>query len=308
MSLSDKARNRLAGLWGAYDDHLIKEKHFSTDADLAEKFLEHYTTIWSKAKVLLDADSNDKRLEEYYPPLLDGYHRVSARLDQELLQNLNEVKDIVYEWAQRKIGRITDKSSVETLQTHLMFKKLYYGKGQSLSFRTAQGLKSKSEIAKTLRRYRPWSIDHAIAEIGGKQQLFEHMMKIVVKSNSPSEKRLFFRWWHLSDKTDRPMLFPQVSGTAQGYFSLKDATANTSFALHFDFGLINVRNHNKILIECDSRRYHSNDSAYQNDRDRQNVAVISGWRVLRWTYEDVNSKLDEKLESIRDELFYSRSL
>jgi hypothetical protein len=179
---------------------------------------------------------------------------------------------------------------------------------KTANFGTAHRLKSKSEIARTLRQYRPWSIDHAIAGIGGKQQLFEHMTKIVARSNSPSEERLFSKWWYLSEETDRPMLFPQVSGTAQGYFWLKDATAETSFALHFDFGLVNVETRNKMLIECDSRRYHSNDSAYQNDRDRQNVAAMSGWSVLRWTYEDVNSKLDEKLKSIVGELFYSRPL
>lgn len=306
MSLSDKAAKRLAGLWGAYDNRLIKEKHFLTDADLAEKFLEHYTGVWRRAKALLDEDPNDVRLEEFYPPSPDGGHRARARLDQELLGCVNEIRGTVYEWARRKIDRMTEEASTETLGARLMFKKLYYGKGQSLSFGMAKGLKSKLEIARTLRRHRPWSIDHAIEGAGGEKHLFEHMTKIVAGSNSPSEKRLFSEWWRLSERTDRPMLFPQVSGTSQGYFRLTDATAGTSFALHFDFGLVNVETHSKILIECDSRRYHSNDSAYQNDRDRQNVAALLGWKVLRWTYEDVDQRLGEMLNSIDDELFYSR--
>ncbi len=308
MSLSDKAWKRLAGLWGAYDNRLIKEKHFLTDADLAEKFLEHYTDIWRRANALHGEDPDDVRLEELYPPSPDGGHRTRAGLDQELLRHANEVRETVYDWARRKIVRITEESSVETLRAHLSIKKLYYGKGQSLSFGMTNSLRSKLEIAKTLRRHRPWSIDHAIESTGGKKQLFEQMTKIVARSKSPTEVRLFSEWWRLSERTDRPMLFPQVSGSSQGYFRLEDAAAGTSFALHFDFGLVNVETHHKIIIECDSRRYHATDSAFQKDRDRQNVAVMLGWRVVRWTYEDVDQKLEEMFNTINKELFYSRPL
>lgn len=43
----------------------------------------------------------------------------------------------------------------------------------------------------------------------------------------------------------------------------------------------------RIVIECDGFEFHSGKIAFQNDRDRQNFLTSSGWRVLRFTWDDV---------------------
>lgn len=43
----------------------------------------------------------------------------------------------------------------------------------------------------------------------------------------------------------------------------------------------------KIAIEWDSRKYHGQLSAFQADRARDRDAAIHGWRILRFTWDDV---------------------
>jgi len=59
-----------------------------------------------------------------------------------------------------------------------------------------------------------------------------------------------------------------------------------------------------VLLECDSRRYHSDDKRYQSDRDRQNIAVEAGWSVRRFTYEDIMERLDRCFENLEADLYY----
>jgi len=41
----------------------------------------------------------------------------------------------------------------------------------------------------------------------------------------------------------------------------------------------------KIAIEVDGRAFHSDRCAFERDRERQNMLVIRGWIVLRFTWE-----------------------
>ena len=43
----------------------------------------------------------------------------------------------------------------------------------------------------------------------------------------------------------------------------------------------------KVLIELDGFGSHSDESAFQRDRTKQNRAVLLGWTVLRYTWQDV---------------------
>ncbi len=43
----------------------------------------------------------------------------------------------------------------------------------------------------------------------------------------------------------------------------------------------------RLLIEVDGRRWHSRDSANEEDRYRDQLAVASGWRVLRYTWTQI---------------------
>lgn len=47
-----------------------------------------------------------------------------------------------------------------------------------------------------------------------------------------------------------------------------------------------------LLIEADSRRWHSMAEAFEVDRRRDNLAMLAGWRVLRFTWRDVVKRPD----------------
>ena len=42
-----------------------------------------------------------------------------------------------------------------------------------------------------------------------------------------------------------------------------------------------------LIVEADSRRFHDTDSAFQNDRQREQRLQLAGWRVSRCTWEQV---------------------
>lgn len=46
----------------------------------------------------------------------------------------------------------------------------------------------------------------------------------------------------------------------------------------------------EIAIEGDSRRYHGTPEAFQIDRTRDNLAQLSGWILLRFTWEDITKR------------------
>jgi hypothetical protein len=261
VPISEEARRRLAGMWGAYDFRIIRDKHFATASDLAENFLEYYTTQWRKA---IEPDANDPHYQGMYrlmPSMLPSL-KEEYRLDQELLVNEQEVRGLINEWAERRFAKRNPESLTVTT-AHIMFRCLHYGHGDQAICFNGGDWSSKAALAEKLKMYKPWSIAHVIDEIG-KDNLYDHMISIVRRSKSPTEERLFENWRKLSPSRDRPMLFPQVSGHTGGRFYLR-ITDHYSTYIHFDFGLVNVLNKKKLLIECDSKRYHSKDDRYQSD-------------------------------------------
>jgi hypothetical protein len=277
MAFSEQALNRLAGQWGSYDFWLIRDRHFLTASDMVERFLEKYQPWWERSGQSADA---------------------------ELASHPKRVRKLITEWAERKVASIIESDSAETIRTHIMFKQLHYGKGRSINFGSVgANWKKKTDIAKELSLYRPWSVAHAAAVLGNTEKLWNHMNSIVEAACSPSETRFFEGWRELTNDTDRPMLFPQVHGHTSGKFWLP-ISKDDVIALHFDFGLINVEKRRKALVECDSRRYHSDDKRYQSDRDRQNVAEREGWSVRRFTYEDIMKRLDRCFENLEADLYY----
>jgi very-short-patch-repair endonuclease len=46
----------------------------------------------------------------------------------------------------------------------------------------------------------------------------------------------------------------------------------------------------KLIIEADSRRFHDTDSAFVDDRKRQQQLELAGWRVSRCTWEEVEQE------------------
>ncbi|MEX1004261.1 MAG: type IV toxin-antitoxin system AbiEi family antitoxin domain-containing protein [Acidimicrobiia bacterium] len=55
----------------------------------------------------------------------------------------------------------------------------------------------------------------------------------------------------------------------------------------------------KIAIEWDSRRYHGQLAAFESDRARDRDAALEGWRVLRFTWNDVHNHPHRVVETIR---------
>jgi very-short-patch-repair endonuclease len=42
-----------------------------------------------------------------------------------------------------------------------------------------------------------------------------------------------------------------------------------------------------LIVEADSRRFHDTDSAFQDDRRREQLLMLDGWRIARCTWEQV---------------------
>lgn len=55
----------------------------------------------------------------------------------------------------------------------------------------------------------------------------------------------------------------------------------------------------RLAIEWDSRRWHTQKQAFDRDRERDRVALEHGWRILRFTWSDVSDRPDLVVESIR---------
>ena len=57
-----------------------------------------------------------------------------------------------------------------------------------------------------------------------------------------------------------------------------------------------------VIVEIDGRAYHSDDIAFQRDRTRQNRLIGAGYRVLRFTWDDVVARPDVVVALVRQAL------
>ncbi|MGI9585612.1 MAG: endonuclease domain-containing protein, partial [Acidimicrobiia bacterium] len=55
----------------------------------------------------------------------------------------------------------------------------------------------------------------------------------------------------------------------------------------------------ELAVEWDSRRWHSQAQAFDSDRFRDRSAILHGWRVLRFTWTDVNRQPDLVLRTVQ---------
>jgi very-short-patch-repair endonuclease len=53
-------------------------------------------------------------------------------------------------------------------------------------------------------------------------------------------------------------------------------------------------------VEADGFAFHADRLAYRRDRERQNQLERLGWRVLRFTWEDVRGRPEHVVALIRD--------
>lgn len=54
----------------------------------------------------------------------------------------------------------------------------------------------------------------------------------------------------------------------------------------------------KVVIEADSRRWHTLSNAFETDRLRDNAANLAGWTVLRFTWEEIVKRPERVVSSI----------
>ena len=54
----------------------------------------------------------------------------------------------------------------------------------------------------------------------------------------------------------------------------------------------------RLAIEVDGFAYHSGDERFQRDRSRQNLLIAAGWRVLRFTWADIEDRPEYVISSI----------
>jgi hypothetical protein len=55
----------------------------------------------------------------------------------------------------------------------------------------------------------------------------------------------------------------------------------------------------RLAIEWDSRRWHTQASAFERDRVRDREAILHGWRILRFTWQDVTERPDEVVATVQ---------
>jgi hypothetical protein len=58
----------------------------------------------------------------------------------------------------------------------------------------------------------------------------------------------------------------------------------------------------RVIVEADSRRWHNSPEAFQLDRQRDNLAQLAGWRVLRFTWDDVVKRPSYVVTTVSDAL------
>ncbi|HWG51101.1 MAG TPA: hypothetical protein VN669_15480 [Candidatus Acidoferrales bacterium] len=255
MALSEAAKTSLAGIWGGYDFYLIRDDHFQTASDMVERFLELNLPRWRRA---------------------------ARPGDVEFLTNLPEVRTILMGWAEKKLNTTTADNSIRTIQANIMFKQLLYGQGMINFGSVGTNWNKKTEIAAELNRYKPWSVAHASAVLGGMAELHQHVMSIIETS---SEASFFEGWWKLTHEVDRPMLFPQVWGHTSGKLWLE--SGDKAFPAFFSFGLINVVSRTKLLIQCEPKSSKVTPEWKEKMNAKQNLATQAGWLVFRFSDHEV---------------------
>lgn len=58
----------------------------------------------------------------------------------------------------------------------------------------------------------------------------------------------------------------------------------------------------RLIIEADGRRWHTRAEAFEADRRRDNLAMLAGWRVLRFTWKDLEERPDAVVTMVEQAL------
>lgn len=58
----------------------------------------------------------------------------------------------------------------------------------------------------------------------------------------------------------------------------------------------------RLVVEVDGFAFHADRASYRSDRRRGNALVLAGWRLLRFSWEDVVAHPDEVVAAVREAL------
>lgn len=61
----------------------------------------------------------------------------------------------------------------------------------------------------------------------------------------------------------------------------------------------------RLVVEIDGREFHIGAEVFESDRERQNLLVLHGWRVLRITWAMITDEPDRVLELVREAMIQS---
>jgi len=275
VALSDEANDSLAGLWGSYDFYLIRDPHVKTASDTVERFLERYQPRWKKSR---------------------------RDIDKELAAHPKAVQQLLTQWAEKKLAVVADSQALQTLQSNIMFKQLFYDDGIINFGSVGTNWKKKVEIAAELAQYKPWSVAHAAANLGGRKKLREHVESILADSGLSRDEEFFEAWWDLSDDDDRPMLYPQVWGHTTGKMWIP--SNGRRIPSKFSFGLVNVVSRSKILIQCFPEAPSIDTAKPSLLTEKRNIAAQNGWLLFEFSDSQVKNGFTECFDSIEDFLRY----
>jgi len=277
MALSAEGIKSLSGLWGSYDFYLIRDQHFKASSDMVERFLSVYQHRWAAS---------------------------SRPIDAEFKANVTQVRTLLTEWAKKKLAVVTLNDSIQTLQSNIMFKELHYSR-DSIGFGSnGTNWKTKIEIAAELKSYKPWSVAHAAAMMGGTPALQQRIKSIIKTEGSPLEQIFYEGWWKLTNDIDRPMLFPQVWGHTSGKLWLHIPTEIKPHPASFSFGIVNVVSRSKIVIQCEISTTTPGIDAQKMMIEKRNLAARNGWLVFQFGRVQIENNLAECFDTIKDYLYY----
>ena len=63
-----------------------------------------------------------------------------------------------------------------------------------------------------------------------------------------------------------------------------------------------------LVVEGDGREWHGDEYTFQADRERDNIAQLAGWRILRFTWHDITERPHYVVTWIRQALELSLSM
>jgi very-short-patch-repair endonuclease len=60
-----------------------------------------------------------------------------------------------------------------------------------------------------------------------------------------------------------------------------------------------VWRHEKVIVELDGRQAHLTASAFETDRERDRLAALAGWQVIRLTWRQLTEQPERLIRDLR---------